>query len=225
MIRICIINPNSTASMTASIETAAQAAASASTKIIALQNNAGPASIQGPVDGANAVPGLLDCIVKAEQENLADAYIIACFDDTGLDAARMLTTKPVFGIGEAAARIASIIAKRFTIVTTLAVSVPALEQNMVHYGLRGTATVRASGIPVLAIETDTEASLTVIGQHIQEAISAERAEAIVLGCAGMADLARELSDRHNIPVIEGVSSAVKLAELMVGLDLQPRKAA
>lgn len=223
MIRIGIINPNSTVSMTTSIGAAASRAAQAGTEIVAMQNDNGPASIEGAIDGAKAVPGLLDRIERAEQGDAVDAYIIACFDDTGLDAARMLTRKPVLGIGEAAARVASIMAKRFTVITTLPVSVPILEDNLVRYGLSQFATVRASGIPVLALEEDGEAALSIIGEEIREALRVDRADAIVLGCAGMADMAKRLSGLHSVPVVEGVSSAVRLAELLVGLELHPRQ--
>lgn len=223
MIRIGIINPNSTVSMTTSIGAAAWRAAQAGTEIVAMQNDNGPASIEGAIDGAKAVPGLLDRIERAERGDAVDAYIIACFDDTGLDAARMLTRKPVLGIGEAAARVASIMAKRFTVITTLPVSVPILEDNLVRYGLSPFATVRASGIPVLALEEDGEAAVSIIGEEIREALRVDRADAIVLGCAGMADMARRLSSLHSVPVVEGVSSAVRLAELLVGLELHPRQ--
>ncbi|TPL88376.1 aspartate/glutamate racemase family protein [Mesorhizobium sp. B2-3-13] len=222
MTRIGIINPNSTASMTTSIGAAASRAAQAGTEIIVMQNENGPASIEGAIDGAMAVPGLLERIERAEQDDAVDAYIIACFDDTGLDAARMLTRKPVIGIGEAAARVASIMARRFTVITTLPVSISILEDNLVRYGLSSFATVRASGIPVLALEADGEAALSIIGAEIREALRVDRADAIVLGCAGMADMAKRLSGLHCIPVVEGVSAAVRLAELLVGLELHPR---
>ncbi|MCA0000246.1 MULTISPECIES: aspartate/glutamate racemase family protein [unclassified Mesorhizobium] len=223
MVRIGIINPNSTVSMTGSIAVAARLTAQAGTEIIAMQNDSGPASIEGPIDGAKAVPGLLDRIERAERSDAVEVYIIACFDDTGLDAARMLTRKPVIGIGEAAARVASIVARRFTVITTLPVSVPILEDNLVRYGLSPFATVRASGIPVLALEANGEAALSIISEEIQEALRVDRADAIVLGCAGMSDMARRLASLHGVPVVEGVSAAVRLAELLVGLELHPRQ--
>jgi len=222
MTRIGIINPNSTSSMTTAIGVAALRAAHKTTEIIAMQNDRGPASIEGAVDGARAVPGLLDCIERAERSGAMDAYIIACFDDTGLDAARMLTRKPVIGIGEAAARIAAMISRRFTIITTLPVSIPVLEDNLVRYGLASVGTVRASGIPVLGLEADPSAALSIIGEGIRDALRVDRSGAIVLGCAGMADMAQQLSDLHSVPVVEGVSAAVRLAELLTSLELQPR---
>src|SRR5207245_4951726 len=61
----------------------------------------GPESIEGFYDDALAVPGLLAEIAKGEAQGVS-AHVIACFDDTGLDAARALAGAPVVGIGEAA---------------------------------------------------------------------------------------------------------------------------
>jgi allantoin racemase len=86
----------------------ATAAAAPDTAILATQPDSGPASIEGYYDGALAVPGVLQRIAEAEAQG-ADAHVIACFDDTGLDAARALARAPVVGIGEAAFHVASLI--------------------------------------------------------------------------------------------------------------------
>ena len=79
--------------------------------------------------------------------------IVACFDDTGLDAARCLTAAPVVGIGEAGFHFASMLSNKFSVVTTLSRSVPAIEHNLVRYGLaHRCARVRASDVPVLELE-------------------------------------------------------------------------
>ncbi|WP_185983801.1 aspartate/glutamate racemase family protein [Aureimonas mangrovi] len=220
---ISIVNPNATASMTRTIAEAAERACAPGTRILAVTNKSGPPSIEGHVDGAWAVPGLLDAIARAEADG-ADAHVIACFDDTGLDAARSLAEKPVIGIGEAAAHLASLLARRFSVVTTLACSVPILTDNLKRNGLwESCASVRASDVPVLAIEADPEAATRRISEEIEIAIAQDGAEAIVLGCAGMADFAVELSGRHGLPVVEGVSAAVKLAETLATLGLRTSK--
>ncbi|MGB3720467.1 MAG: Asp/Glu/hydantoin racemase [Proteobacteria bacterium] len=219
--RILLINPNTTASMTRKIEAAARAVAAAGTEIIAVNPSDGPPSIEGYFDEVFSIPGLIGEMQKGSN---MDAYVIACFDDTGLDAARCFTTAPVIGIGEAAFHVASLIAGKFTVITTLGRSVPAIEHNLVKYGLASRcARVRASEIPVLDLEKpDSEAS-SKISAEIDRAIAEDGAEAIVLGCAGMADLAERLSTKHGLPVIDGVASAVKLAEGLVGLGLRTSK--
>lgn len=216
--RLLVINPNSTASMTEKIGAAARAAASPGTEVVALNPLRGPVSIEGYYDEAMSVPGLLQLIQNATD---ADAFIIACFDDTGLDAARCLTDRPVIGIGEAAYHFASMLANKFSVVTTLARSVPALEHNLSRYGLAARCSrVRSSDVAVLELEHPGSNACNRISTEIGRAVAEDRAEAIVLGCAGMADLAERLSLEHGLPVLDGVSCAIRLAEAMVGLKLR-----
>src|SRR5277367_522872 len=132
--RIHVVNPNTTRSMTEKIARAAMAVAGRDTTILATQPDAGPVSIEGYYDGALAVPGMLQRVAAAEAQGV-DAHIIACFDDTGLDAARSLALAPVIGIGEAGFHVASLICEKFAVVTTLQRSVSAIENNLVRYGL------------------------------------------------------------------------------------------
>lgn len=216
--RLLVANPNSTASMTEKIGAAARAAASPGTEIVAVNPPGGPVSIEGYYDEAMSVPGLLTMI---QTVTTADAIVIACFDDTGLDAARCLTDRPVVGIGEAAYHFAAMLANKFSVVTTLARSVPALEHNLHRYGLAARcARVRSSEVAVLELEHEGSDACARISAEIGRAVAEDRAEAIVLGCAGMADLAGRLSAEHGLPVLDGVSCAVRLAEAMVGLNLR-----
>ena len=216
--RLLVINPNTTASMTEKIGAAARAAASPGTEIVAVNPPGGPVSIEGYYDEAMSVPGLLTMI---QTVTTADAIVIACFDDTGLDAARCLTDRPVVGIGEAAYHFAAMVANKFSVVTTLARSVPALEHNLHRYGLAARCVrVRSSEVAVLELEHEGSDACARISAEIGRAVAEDRAEAIVLGCAGMADLAGRLSAEHGLPVLDGVSCAVRLAEAMVGLNLR-----
>lgn len=219
--RILVVNPNTKASMTRTIAEAAGAAATAGTEIVAVNPDSGPPSIEGYVDEAFSVPGLIAEMNKAPG---MDAYIVACFDDTGLDAARCITDAPVVGIGEAAFHVASLIAGGFSVVTTLSRSVPAIEHNLIRYGLAARCRkVRAAEVPVLQLELPGSNARKRISEEIRRAVREDRAEAIVLGCAGMADLASILSKEHGIPVLDGVVCAVKLCEALVQLGLRTSK--
>jgi len=211
---ILVINPNSTASMTRTIEAAAKTAAGAGTMITAVNPTDTPPAIQGAEDGEAALPGLFR-LFQAEvvEKGGYDACIIACFDDTGLMALKRRSPVPVIGIGEAAFHAATLVGERFSVVTTLGVSVPVIEGNLAAYGFAGhCAKVRASEVPVLALETDKDASCETIAAEIAIALADDKPDAIVLGCAGMADLALTLSDRFRLPVIDGVAVAIALAE-------------
>ena len=84
--------------------------------------------------------------------------------------------------------------------------------------------VRASNIPVLSLEDPNSGARDRLRSEIRKAIDEDHAEAIVLGCAGMADLARTLQSEFGMPVIDGVSAAVKQAEALVGLGLTDQQA-
>ena len=220
-LRVFAINPNTTRSMTEKIAAAAADVAGRGTEIIGRNPKTGPAAIQGPEDGEAALPGLLEEIDRAVHDG-ADAILIACFDDTGLAEARARFKLPVIGIGEAGYHVASLLAPRFSVVTTLAVSVPVIEANIAAYGFGAACVrVRASGVPVLALEDPDSGARTRVSDEIATAIREDGAGAIVLGCAGMADLAAEFTDRHGVPVIDGVAAAVKLAEAV--LAVSPRR--
>jgi allantoin racemase len=215
--RILVINPNTTTSMTEKIAHAGQLVAASGTEIVARNPTTGPASIQGAADGEAALPGLFAEIDRAEG---FDAIVIACFDDTGLYAARTRTRLPVIGIGEAAFHYAMLVAERFSVVTTLPVSVPVIEENIARYGLSARCgKVRASNVPVLELERPGSPARASISDEIAVALREDSSDAIVLGCAGMADLATELAERHGVPVVDGVAAAIKLAEGLVALRL------
>ena len=221
--KILLVNPNTTSSMTAKVGETAKTVAASGTEIIAVNPEYGPVSIEGYYDEVFSIPGLLEEIRKGEASG-CDGTVIACFDDTGLDAARCIASGPVVGICEAAMQIASLLANSFSVVTTLRRSIPALEELKVKYGMsRKCNRIRATDVPVLELENpDSEASKLIRGE-IQEALDIDRSEAIVLGCAGMADLASELSKEFGVPVIDGVSAAVKLVESVVAIGLQTSK--
>lgn len=219
--RLLVVNPNTTRSMTEKIGAAARAVASAGTEIIAVNPDDGPPSIEGYYDEVFAIPGL---IAEMRKAGPVDATIIACFDDTGLDAARSFSPTPVIGIGEAAFHMATLVAGKFSAVTTLARSIPAIEHNLVRYGLATRcAKVRAADVAVLELEIPGSVARGRISREIDRAIDEDRADSIVLGCAGMADLAAALTREHGLPVIDGVASAVKLAESLVSLGLKTSK--
>ncbi len=219
--QVLVVNPNTTESMTRLIADAARLAAGIGTTIDARTSKMGPVSIEGYYDEALAVPGLLMAI--REGEPTSHAAIIACFDDTGLDAARAMAGIPVIGICEAAVATAAFLAKRFTVVTTLERSRVPVEELCRRYGMGERATVRAANIAVLSLEDPNSGARDRLRSEIAQAIEEDNAEAIVLGCAGMADLAKTLQGEFGLPVIDGVGAAVKQAEALVALGLSTSK--
>lgn len=220
---ILVVNPNSTCSMTDKIIEAARKAASTGTMIQGATGKGGPASIEGHYDEAMSLPGLLAEVQAAEARGV-DGVVVACFDDPGIAACREIATGPVLGICEAAVKAASMLATSFSVVTTLPRSVPVIEHLIHGYGLSHQCRrVRSAAIPVLALEEPGSNARMKIRDEILRAIEEDHCEAVVLGCAGMADLTHWLSEETGIPVIDGVSIATRMIEALVGAGLKTSK--
>lgn len=221
--RIHVVNPNSSLGMTEQIGRVARRVASAGTTLDITRAFAAPASIEGYTDEALSVPAMLGEILSAEARG-ADAHVVACFDDPGIDAAREVAKGPVIGICEAAMRVALVLSSRFSIITTLPRSVPIIEDLADAYGAgRRCRRVRSINLPVLELEENLPAAAQLLAAEIAVARREDQAEAIILGCAGMADLCDRLAAETGILVIDGVTAAVKLAEAMAGTGYRTSK--
>ena len=222
--RLLLINPNSTASMTATMASAALEVVDSETSLVPLTAEYGPESIEGYYDEVFSIPPILELIARETGNGGVDGVVVGCFDDTGVDAARCLIDAPVIGICQAAMQTGASLAGSFSVVTTLARSVPALEHLAVRYGHERTCRkVRACEVPVLGLETSSGEAMEKIRREVQLAIVEDGAEAVVLGCAGMVKLTHQLSDEFSVPVIEGVCVAVKWVEALAGLGLRTSK--
>jgi allantoin racemase len=217
--KLLVINPNTTEAMTATIGAAAKAVAAPGTEIRAVTSAAGPASIEGFYDEAFAVPGVIAALRDAPD---IDAAVIACFDDTGLDAARSFAVCPVVGICEAGLIVAGQVSKRIGVVTTLSRSIVPLEELVRKYGYAERARVYACDVTVLEIEHPGSNARAKIETEIRRALD-YGADSILLGCAGMTKLAAELSSLFGVPVVDGVAAAVKQAEALVALRVATSK--
>jgi allantoin racemase len=221
MMRIKLINPNTSSAMTEAMARAAREVASPGTRIDAVTTLSGPASIEGHYDEAISVIGLIDQM-RADPD--ADAYVIACFGDPGLLAARELTGAPVLGIAEAAMHSATFLATSFSVVTTLERTRIISEALVRNYGMQAACRrVRATDLPVLELEEPGDRVNETVFAECLRALDEDRCGAIVLGCAGMAGLVDHLRARLPVPVIDGVTAAVKFAEALVGAGLRTSK--
>jgi allantoin racemase len=220
--RIWVINPNTTASMTATIERCARAVVAPDTSVAGITSESGPSSIESHYDEAMSVPGLLQVVARGEREGV-DGYVIACFGDPGLDAARELAQGPVIGIAEAAMHTASHLGRGFSIVTTLARTMGRAADLAEHYGMqRFCRGIHACDIPVLDLDTDPVAR-KVVTEACHDAIEADGSDVVVLGCAGMADMRAQISAELGVPVVDGVSAATLTVQSLVRMGLGTSK--
>lgn len=221
--RIQIINPNTTAVFTDGCREAGRAVAAPGSEIVATNPASGVPTAESHLDEAVATIGIVQEIA-AGQRNGTDAFVIACFGDTGLDAAREATELPVVGMSEAAVYMAALVAPRFAIVTLPSRTRAQSERLLHHAGLAHRCTVRAIDVGVADCADDEIAVYEALLAESRRAILEDRAEAIVLGCAGLEKMAAPLSAALSVPVIEGVAAGVKMAEALVSLGLRTSKA-
>lgn len=217
--RIRVINPNTTETMTRSIGAVAESAAWPGTSITTVNPDMGPVSIESNYDEALSVPGVLAEIRRAESEG-ADGYVLACFGDPGLDAARELATGPVLGIAEAAMHMASHLGRGFSVVTTLERTAGRAWDLAERYGMsRFCRGVYGCDIAVLDLDQNPRTKDILI-EHCRRAARDDGSDVIVLGCAGMAELCQDISTEIGLPVIDGVAAAVNLVQSLVSMGLR-----
>jgi len=219
--RIAVVNCNTSHSVTEVIATAACRVARPGTEIVALTPTWGVAAAQGFYDSFVSAAAVLDLL--GTSTGGADGVVLAGFGEHGREGARQLLSIPVVDITEAAAMLAALVSFEFGVVTTTKTSVPQIRQSLRSAGLlERCCGVRATGLGVLDIQGDdraTRASLATAGRSL----IAEGAEAIVLGCAGLAGFEAGLAAEIGVPVIDGVAAAVALCEDLVNLGLTTSK--
>ncbi|WP_133691564.1 MULTISPECIES: aspartate/glutamate racemase family protein [Mycobacteriaceae] len=222
MMRIWVINPNTTQTMTDTIAKCAAAVVGSEVTVTGVTSAIGPESIESYYDEALSVPGVLQAVQRGEREGV-DGYVIACFGDPGLDAAREVAAGPVIGIAEAAMQAASHLGTGFSIVTTLTRTIGQSAHLAERYGMqRFCRGIHACEIPVLDLETDPDAR-KIITEACREAIENDRSDAVVLGCAGMADMCKEISAELGVPVVDGVTAATLTVQSLVTMGLRTSK--
>ena len=213
--RLTIINGNTCDAMTQGIDAAARTVQSAQTQIKTVQPKMGPESLECYYDEYLAIPGILEQIVL---DGEADAFIIACWGDPGIEAAREITPRPVVGIAEASMYVANMLAAKWSVVTTTHRVRDIVEKTVQKTGLKDRcASVRTTDLAVLDTEHNREATVQALLEMGRIAIATDGAEALCLGCAGMSRLDRQLEEALGVPVIDSVTAAVKLAEALVTL--------
>ncbi|HYU78349.1 MAG TPA: aspartate/glutamate racemase family protein [Vicinamibacterales bacterium] len=223
--RILVINPNSSASMTEHIRRELEAVKGPATELTVVNPTDGPPAIESAADEAHAIPPTLRLVQQAEQDGY-DAVVIACFADPGLDAAREIASIPVVGIEESALHVAAMLGHRFTVLTARSERVPAKIDHVARLGLQSRlASIRALGMGVLEMEADAERASARILEVGRAAVEEDGAEVLVLGCAGLAGQTSELARLLHVAIVDPTPVALKVAELLVDLRLAHSKRA
>ncbi len=212
--RIAILNPNTTAAFTERLAALGRRLAAPDTIILARSPLHGVASVECHVDEAVATLGLLG-VVAEEEAFGTNAYVLACFGDTGIEAVREIAAGPVVGMTEAALSAASIVADHFCIVTLPPRTVIHAERVVRRLGLAYRCRVRAIDVAVDDCVALDRSLLDAMIAESRRGLEQDGAAAVILGCAGLSELVAPMREALGVPVIEGVGIALKLAEGLV----------
>ena len=220
--KILVVNVNTTAAITDAIAHHARAAASPGTEIVGLTPHFGAESVEGNFESYLAAIAVMQRVMSYDEPY--DAVIQAGYGEHGREGLQELLSVPVVDITEAAASVAMLLGHRYSVVTTLDRTVPLIEDRLKLAGLDSRcASVRASGMPVLELERDPARAIDAVVAQAEIAVRDDHAEVICLGCGGMAGLDARIRERTGVPVVDGVSAAVALAESLVRLGLSTSK--
>ena len=221
--KILVINPNISESVTVLIAAEARRAASSGTVIVPATAPFGVAYIE--TESEAAIGGYAAMILYAEHGRDCDAVVIAAFGDPGLPAVREIAPVPVVGIAEAAFLAAGKLGPRFSIVA-ISERIAAWYRrcallNEVEGSLASIRTLTGPIGDIGAVQEEQEAALLSLCTRI---IDQDSVQAIILAGAPLAGLGRRVADRLPVPLVDGVTSGVRLAEARVRAGAQSREA-
>jgi Asp/Glu/hydantoin racemase len=219
--RLLLLNPNTSRSVTDRIVAAARAVASPTTELVALTAARGVPYIATRAEAQ--IGGAVALEMLAEMQGRYDVAVIAAFGDPGLGGARELFPASVIGLAEAGMLTACMLGRSFAIVTFSQSLEPWYEECVAWHGLRERcAGVFALGGSFQSISDVQEEKEGLLVDLANQAIEQGRADVVVLAGAPLAGLARRVRDRVPVPVVDCVEAAVRQAETLAALD--PRKA-
>jgi allantoin racemase len=225
-VKILLLNPNTSETMTAEIAGAAAAAAAVGTEIVTRHPRFGAAAIDSAAESYLSAVAVMDLVATmlAAGEFDYQAVILAGFGEHGKDALQEMLAVPVLDIAEAAAHVAHLIGRRFSVVTTLARSIPPIEDRLKLAGLDAhCVSVRACGLGTAEVDADPAAAVAAIVDEAAKAITEDGADVVCLGCAGMSGVTAAITAKLGVPAVDGVAAAVALAQALVGLGLNTSK--
>ena len=213
--------------LTAEIAAAARSAAHPGVEIVCMSPLFGAEAIDSAAESYLSAVGVMDVVTRLTHAGTFDfdAVVLAGFGEHGRDALAEMLTVPVFDIAECAAHVAHLIGRRFSVITTLARSIPPIEDRLMLAGLNAhCVSVRACGLGTAEVDADPAGAVQAIVDEAARALTEDGADVICLGCAGMAGVTAAISAKLGVPAVDGVAAAVALAQAVVGMGLSTSKA-
>jgi Asp/Glu/hydantoin racemase len=217
-VRLLIVNPNTSESITARLLAVARTTAAPGTEVTALTAPRGfpylATRAEAQIGGAVALEML------AEHHEGHDAAIVAAFGDPGLFGARELFDIPVVGMSEAAMLTACMLGRRFGIVTFARALGPWYEECVEAHGLRSRlAGIRMADRPFQSVADVAEETEDLLIELARRSVDEDGADVVVLAGAPLTGVADRVKDRIPVPLVDQMAAAVKQAEVLAGLHV------
>jgi len=222
--KLLVLNPNTSEEFTKSIQKAGDVVKSAETTVVYMNPSKGPKSIESVYDELLSSSACMEILIENRMEY--DGFIIACYGNHPvITAGREILMQPVIGIMEASLYLACAVGHTYSIITSGDRAVTMFQEAVKTFGIESRcASIRSTGTPVLALEGAGGLKVEeLILAEARKAVEEDGAEVISLGCAGMAGLDERLKRELGVPVIDGVTAAIKLVEALVGCGIQTSK--
>lgn len=218
--KILVANPNSSEIVTGIIMKSAHRKALSTTELIPLTNPKGTKNIDCGFADYQSVWSFVRAILEKVEEVKADAVVLAGFGNVGVFALKEALNIPVISISEGTQTIACMLGHKYTVLTMLKQFIPYQEDLVRLYRLeQKCASVRAINVNVEKCVTDREETLKQLKEEILKIVEEDGAEVVMLGCAGLCGYDEALQELVGLPVLDPVTVAVKVAEMMVETGL------
>lgn len=222
--KILVANPNSSTIVTDIIMKSAARCKRTDTELIPLTNPKGTKNIDCGFADYQSVWSFQRAIVETIKENPVDAVVLAGFGNVGVFALKELLNIPVVSISEAAQTVACMLGHKYSILTMLRQFIPYQEDLVRLYRFEGKcASVRGINVNVEACVTNRESTLAELKEEILKIVESDGAEVVVLGCAGLCGYDEALSELTGLPVLDPVTVAIPVAEMLVSCGLSQSK--
>jgi allantoin racemase len=221
--KLLVINPNVSEDVTALIESEALRSAAAGTELVVRTAGHGVEYIETRFESLIAAGATAEII--AEFRDQVDGVVVAAFGDPGMPALKELTDVPVIGITEAALCAAALQGHRISIIAISDRIRPWYRDCVERFGLGGRlASIRClneslNGIG--SVQHDFKETLLALSR---QAVTEDGADVVILAGAPLAGLARELHGQIPVPVVDGISAGIRMAEAVVELKSGPHRA-
>ena len=235
--KLLVINPNISDDVTALIESEARRSAAENTELVVRTAGSGVEYIETRFESLIAAGAVAEIIAEysggagaaagrpATEDTTIDGIVVAAFGDPGMPALKELADVPVIGITEAALCAAALQGHRFSIIAISDRIRPWYLDCVERFGLAGRlASIRSINEALSAIgsvQQDFKETLLALSR---QSVAEDGADVVILAGAPLAGLARELRGQIPVPVVDGISAGIRMAEAVVGMQSGPHRA-